>query len=445
MKFIDLLKKKSEKHPETVYIFFRDKKVTFNKFELAVLKLASGLKSLGLEKGDRVGIILPNIPQFPISYHAVLSIGAAAIPINIMSKYPEIRYQMEDSEARAVIFWEGFIHEVLKGVEGLDTCEILISLGKRKYSGIHNFSRIIENSPPFPNMIEVSENDTAVIIYTAGTTGNPRGAELSFRNIYSNAKACSKLLPLTEMDIILGVIPLFHSFGLTAVMNLALITGSSIALLPRFDIEEVLSAISRYRITVFIGVPSMYAQILEYEGAEGFPLSSVKYWIAGGAPFPVEVMEEFEKKFSAVILEGYGLSEASPVVSFNRNYARRKVGSVGLPLDNISMKIVDDSGKELPVGQVGEIVVKGPNVMKGYLNRPEATSRTIKEGWLRTGDLAYMDEDGYYFIVDRKTDMIVKSGFNIYPKEVENILNNYPKIAESAVIGIPSRTYGEEV
>jgi long-chain acyl-CoA synthetase len=291
------------------------------------------------------------------------------------------------------------------------------------------------------------QQDTAVILYTSGTTGSPKGAELTHGGLNRNASAVVDLLALGEDgEVILGALPLFHSFGQTSCLNASVSAGACLTLLPRFDPGNALKIIERDRVTVFQGVPTMYSALLHHADCGRYDVSSLKFCVSGGAALPVEVLRQFEETFGCTVLEGYGLSETSPVASFNHRGRPRKAGSVGTPIAGVEMKVVDDHGRDLSVGEVGEIVIRGHNVMKGYWNNPQATADAIDgDGWFRTGDMARMDEDGYFFIVDRKKDVIIRGGYNVYPREIEDVLYEHPAVREAAVIGVPHDELGEEV
>jgi long-chain acyl-CoA synthetase len=292
----------------------------------------------------------------------------------------------------------------------------------------------------------VDDADTAVILYTSGTTGKPKGAELTHANLAINAQTkVETLIRLSADDVILGALPLFHSFGQTAAMNAGIMAGACLTLLPRFDPAKALQMMERDRVTVFLGVPTMYTAMLSVPEGERPDTSSLRICISGGASLPVEVLRAFEGQFGTKILEGYGLSETSPVASFNHPDRERKPGSIGTPIRDVQMAVVDEQGAELPAGEVGEIVIRGPNVMKGYWRRPDATAEAIRDGWFHSGDLAKVDEDGYFFIVDRKKDLIIRGGYNVYPREVEEVLYEHPAVAEAAVLAIPDAELGEEV
>ncbi|HZE17445.1 MAG TPA: long-chain fatty acid--CoA ligase, partial [Mycobacterium sp.] len=308
------------------------------------------------------------------------------------------------------------------------------------------FEQLLAAAPGEPEDVEREESDTAVILYTSGTTGTPKGAELTHANMLDNCYyGGTELVDVSEQDVILGALPLFHSFGQTCCLNTSVRAGACLTLMPRFDPDKALQIIQRDQVTTFDGVPTMYHAMLNHPERDRYDTSSLRLCVSGGDAMPVEVMRGFEEAFGCMILEGYGLSETSPVASFNQRDRERKPGSIGTPIRGVEMKVVDEHGNELPIGEVGEIVIRGHNVMKGYLNRPDATREVLKDGWLRTGDLARRDADGYFFIVDRKKDMIIRGGYNVYPREIEEVLYEHPAVLQAAVVGIPDEAMGQEV
>jgi long-chain acyl-CoA synthetase len=308
------------------------------------------------------------------------------------------------------------------------------------------FGELLEAVPASPGTVDRDGSDTAVILYTSGTTGKPKGAELTHANLDSNAQVSLELFGITSEDIILGALPLFHAFGQTCTLNTAVASGATLVPVPRFDPERVLATIERDRVTVFAGVPTMFAALLHHPAREQFDTSSLRLCISGGAAMPVEILRGFEATFGSIILEGYGLSETSPLASFSHSDRERKVGSIGTPVEGVEMKVVDGSHNEVPQGESGEIAIRGNNVMKGYWQRPEATAEAIDEdGWFYSGDIGRVDDDGYFFIVDRKKELIIRGGYNVYPREIEEVLYEHPAVQEAAVIGVPDEQMGEEV
>jgi len=441
---VELLDQIVRENPQNPAFVFYDHQISYQRVKEAIDRLAQGLLGLGIAPGDKVALMLPNTPHFPISYYSILKVGAVVVPVNIMLKESDIRYIFEDAQVKAVIAWEGFAGHVLRAAKGLVPSSNLIFLGNKIPRGTRNLIKMIASSSPLDDPQGVSETDTAAILYTAGTTAPPRGAELTHFTMSSNTLACRETLRLTPNDRLLAALPLFHPFGQTMIMNTALTLGATVVLHPKFDPEKVLDSLCRDQITVFAGTPGMFSCLVKIEGSN-YDLSSLRYCLSSGSKLPIQVMKEFEDKFNVRIYEGYGLSETAYVASFNPLDIERREGSVGVPVSGVEMKIFDEYDQELKPGEIGEVVIRGPNVMKGYFNRPEATQEVMKNDWLHTGDLGKMDEDGYFYIIDRKTDLIIKGGFNVYPREVEEVLSRHPKIKEVAVIGVPDPSQGEEI
>ncbi len=384
-----------------------DQTWTYTDLDEQSARVAGFLRAREIQPGDRVGLQLPNLLQFPAIYYGILRVGAVVVPMNPLLKEREVDYYLGDSGA-SLLFDEP--------------------------------SALLPGHTPSYELTERSNDDTAVILYTSGTTGRPKGAELTHFNLARNAEVnVTTLLHLTSDDIVIGCLPLFHSFGQTAAMNSAFAVGASLSLVPKFDPGKVLEIIERDRVTVFQGVPTMYSALLNHPDREKTDLSSIRLCVSGGAPMPVELLHGFEEATGAMILEGYGLSETSPIASFNHPDRPRKPGSIGTALAGVEMKLVNVSEG------VGEIAIKGENIMKGYWGNPAATTEAIRDGWFHTGDLAKQDEDGYFYIVDRKKDLIIRGGLNVYPREVEEVLYEHPAVAEAAVIGVPHESLGEEV
>jgi long-chain acyl-CoA synthetase len=401
----------------------------------AAARVATLLKSFGVEPGDRVGIMLPNVPAFPIAYYGTLAAGAVVVPMNPLLKSREVAYYLGDSGAKVLFAWHGAAGEAAKGAADtgarvVDVADPLLTLA---------------DQDPAQVTADRGDDDDAVILYTSGTTGRPKGAELTHANLTRNAElTATTLLKSSTGDVVMGCLPLFHVFGLTCGLNATVMAGSTLTLLPRFDPGKALEIIQRDRVTIFEGVPTMYAAMLHHTG-ERPDVSSLRLCVSGGAAMPVEVLRGFEEAFGCIILEGYGLSETSPVASFNHPDKVRKPGSIGTPIAGVEMRLIDADGADVPPGEVGEIAIRGHNVMKGYWGRPDANAEAIQDGWFRTGDLAKVDEDGYYYIVDRKKDLIIRGGYNVYPREIEEVLYEHPDVAEAAVIGIPHPELGEDV
>jgi len=445
-----LLEESAEERPEKPALILKDRVLDYAGLRNAAKRFANALVSLGVKPGDKVAVMVPNVPEFVVAYYGILNAGAAVVPLNVLLQGPEVAYHLDDSDAVALVAWEGVLEAAWKGFEGAEGCENLVVVeqpgGKGALEGAHGFDGLLGDHPAEFDMAQTMPDDTAVVIYTSGTTGRPKGAELSHFNLFFNAVyKADKLLKLREDDVGMAVLPLFHIFGQTTVMNASIYKGNTIAMVPRFEPEAALGAIQDFGVTAFVGVPTMYQYLLRHPNADDYDTSSLRLGISGGASMPVEVLKNFEEKFGVVILEGYGLSETSPGTCFNRSAEQRKVGSIGLPFWGIEVKVFDENDAEVPRGERGELVVRGHNVMKGYYKRPDATAEAMKNGWFHTGDIAKMDEDGYFYIVDRVKDMIIRGGYNVYPREVEEVLYEHPGVAEVAVVGAPHEELGEEV
>ncbi|HEU5142919.1 MAG TPA: long-chain fatty acid--CoA ligase, partial [Solirubrobacterales bacterium] len=404
----------------------------------ASARMATVLRDRGVQEGDRVGVMLPNVPQFPVAYYGVLRAGGTVVPMNVLLKRREIAFYLEDSGAKLLLAWHGFAEEARGGAEdaGAELIEVEPS----------SFTQLLGSAEPSPEVAEVADDDTAVILYTSGTTGKPKGAELTHANLITNADVCMRTTSeIGPGDVVFGGLPLFHSFGQTVAMNASLKVGACLSLVPKFDPGEALETMQRDGVTHFYGVPTMFGALLHHPERERFDTSSLRTCITGGASMPVEVLRGFEQAFGCIVLEGYGLSETSPVATSNHPDKERKPGSIGTPIEGVEMRVVDENDNEVAQGEVGEIVIRGHNVMKGYWQRPDATEEAMRGGWFHTGDMARTDEEGYFFIVDRKKDLIIRGGYNVYPREVEEVLYEHPKIREAAVVGVPHDEWGEEI
>jgi long-chain acyl-CoA synthetase len=401
-------------------------------------RVATLLRERGLARGDRVGVMLPNVLEFPQAYYGVLRAGGIVVPMNVLLKRREIAFYLEDSGAKLLLAWHGFLGDATDGAA--DAGADLIAVEPA------DFAATLDRLAPAPEMAAVDDEDTAVILYTSGTTGKPKGAELSHLNLLRNADVSARTnTTVGEGDIVLGALPLFHSFGQTVSMNASVLVGATLTLVPKFDPGEALETMARDGVTHFYGVPTMYGAMLHHPGREEYDLSSLRVCMTGGSSMPVEVLRGFEDAFGTIVLEGYGLSETSPVASCNHPDRETKPGSIGTPIEGVEMRIVDENDAELPQGEIGEIVIRGHNIMKGYWGRPDATAEAMRGGWFHSGDLGKVDEDGYFYVVDRKKDMIIRGGYNVYPREVEELLYEHPAIREAAVLAVPHPEWGEEV
>jgi long-chain acyl-CoA synthetase len=412
--------------------------VSYGRLDELTAQLAGLLRARGIEAGDRVGVMLPNVPEFAIAYYGVLRAGATVVPMNVLLKRREVGFYLSDPEAKLLIAWHGFRDQALAGAEEVGVECLIVEPGE--------FERQLDAADPIDEVTQRSGDDTAVILYTSGTTGTPKGAELTHSNLKRNVDVSIGLFTIGAGDVVLGALPLFHAFGQTCGLNTAIATGACLTLIPRFDPAKALAIIARDHVNVFEGVPTMFSALLHDPASETTDVSSLRVCVSGGAALPVEVLRAFEARFGCVVLEGYGLSETSPVASFNHPDRERTPGSIGTPVEGVEMKLIDDDGAEVAAGEVGEIAIRGHNVMKQYWRRPEATAEAIDaDGWFKTGDMARVDEQGRYFIVDRKKELIIRGGYNVYPREIEEVLYEHPAVREAAVIGIPHSELGEEV
>jgi long-chain acyl-CoA synthetase len=426
------------RHGEWLAVRQGELALTYAELARVAGQAAALLRFAGVEPGGRVALMLPNVMAFPVLFYGSLAAGAAVVPMNPLLKSREVAYYLGDSGASVIFAWEPMADEAAKGAA--DTGAQVIRVAQP------DAQTLLADQKPLADWAERSDDDDAVILYTSGTTGVPKGAELTHANLYKNAEVTTTtLLTAGQGDVIMGCLPLFHVFGLTCGMNASVISGSTLTLLPRFDAAAALEMIGREKVTIFEGVPTMYSALLHSPARASADVSSLRLCVSGGAALPVQVLREFEEAFGSPILEGYGLSETSPVASFNHPDRVRKPGSIGTPIAGVEMRAVDDTGADVPRGEVGEIAIRGHNVMKGYWRKPDATAAAIPDGWFRTGDLARIDEDGYFFIVDRKKELIIRGGYNVYPREIEEALHEHPAVAEVAVVGIPHDSLGEEV
>lgn len=437
------LKQSAQDFPDHPAYIFLGESTTYAELNQQVDYLAAGLAKRGIGKGDAVALLMDNRPRFVSAYYAILRVGAAVVPMNPIYTPREISFILSNSQAKAVIALAALEPVMTSVKEQLPDLELFIYT--EQVGNELTLDQLVAEAEAGFSSPEMSEDDLAVILYTSGTTGQPKGAMLSHRNMASNAEAMGILFELTPEDRVVAVLPMFHVFCMTVCLNGPIRYGATMVIVPRFHPVEVVNTIREQKATCFAGVPTMYNYILQLPNATREDLSSIRLCCSGGASMPVELLHKFEAKYELKILEGYGLSEAAPATAFNPLRGTRKPGSVGIDLPGVTNKVFDPEGNELPPGEVGELVVKGPNVMLGYLGLPEDTRFALKNGWLHTGDLARMDEEGYVYIVDRKKDMILVDGYNVYPREVEEVLYQHPAIIEAAVIGIPDEVHGEAV
>jgi long-chain acyl-CoA synthetase len=426
-------------HPDRIAVRLGDEVVTYRDLDESSARVAGLLAGRGVRPGQPVAIMLPNVPEFAAVYFGVLRAGGIVVPMNPLLKAREVAYYLGDSGAPLIFAWHTTAHEVAAGTSRSGAEAVMLEPG--------TFGDLLAGASPAWDVVDRAADDTAVLLYTSGTTGRPKGAELTHGNLTTNVEVFrDDLMEIGPDDVVFGGLPLFHSFGQTCTLNAAISVGASLSLLPRFDPRQALGLLTQHRATVFAGVPTMYSALLAVPDRDDYDLSTLRLCVSGGAAMPVQVLRQFEKAFGCTVLEGYGLSETSPVASFNPPGRERKAGSIGTPIRGVEMRVVDGNRVELPQGEVGEIAIRGHNIMKGYWNKPEATADVVSaDGWFYTGDLGRVDEDGYYFIVDRKKDLIIRGGYNVYPREIEEVLFEHPDVAEAAVIGVPHPELGEEI
>ena len=463
-----LLEDSAARYPDRVAIVFPgqagDTRLTYAQVNGAANQVANLLVSRGIQPGDKVALSCPNLPYFTIVYFGILKAGATVVPLNVLLKGREVAYHLDDSDAKAYFCFQG-PPELPIGAEGkagfdqTDGCEHFFVItadpaAESPIEGAETMGRAMAQQPPTFDTVETDDDDTAVILYTSGTTGQPKGAELRHRNMRDNALIGKELFgaDAERPDTYLCVLPLFHSFGQTVIQNGAFAFGGTVVMLPRFEAGAALALMDREEVTFFAGVPTMYWGLLGALADSQVDVDKIarnlRIAAAGGSALPVEVHKDFEKKFGVTILEGYGLSETSPVASFSIYGQPPRVGSIGVPIPGVEMKLLKpESWEEIEwtPDAIGEIAIKGHNIMKGYYGRPDATEQAIQDGWFRSGDLARRDEDGWYYIVDRSKDMIIRGGFNVYPREVEEVLMTHPDVSLAAVVGVPHESLGEEV
>jgi long-chain acyl-CoA synthetase len=410
--------------------------------------LAAGLLARGVQPGDAVAVHLPNLPHFLVAYFGLLKAGIRMVPLNPLLKANEIAYHLSDSDSKLLITFEAMLAEAVPGAGERPVFVVTLS-GTPLPPGLHPFTALFATDvigEPGGDIHPTNADDTAVIIYTSGTTGKPKGAELTHFELYMNCTVAGGLFEAQAEDITLGVLPFFHVFGLSSIINVTVRFGGTIAVVPRFEPAAVIDTLERARCTVIGGVPTML-HALALQDTTGRDLSALRVAVSGGSSLPADVMRTFEEKFGIVVLEGYGLSETASTSTFNRSAEERKMLSIGKPIWGVQMRVVDPLDNPLPPGpeNIGELVIRGHNVMKGYLGRPQETAEAFRGGWFHSGDLGYVDSEGYYFVVDRSKDLVIRGGYNVYPREIEEVLFEHPDIVEAAVIGRSDDRLGEEV
>ncbi|MBP1968840.1 long-chain acyl-CoA synthetase [Virgibacillus natechei] len=468
------LEESAERYGEKKALYFEGKELSFQELYSQSKKMANYMQSLGLRKGDKVAVMLPNSPQAVISYYATLMAGAIVVQTNPLYKERELEYQLKDSGASFIVCLDILLprvtnvrgntelkHTIVTGIKDyLPFPKNLVYpfIQKKQYNMVvkveqseetHVWKQMIAQTSENYDEVEIDPvEDLALLQYTGGTTGNPKGVMLTHYNLVANVQMCKAWLHKTKdgEEIVLGVLPFFHVYGMTTVMNMSIMQGSKMILLPNFDAEKVLKTIEKLKPTLFPGAPTIYVGLLSHPDLNKYDLSSIQACISGSAPLPIDVQEQFEKITGGSLVEGYGLTESSPVTHANFVWGNRVNGSIGVPWPDTDSKIFSmESGEEANTGEVGEIAVKGPQIMRGYWNNQEETDNVLKNGWLYTGDLGYVDEDGYFYVVDRKKDIIIAGGYNIYPREVEEVLYEHECIQEAVVAGIPDPYRGETV
>ena len=438
----DLLIERAGEHPEKVFLFWEDETFTYGQLLEKARQIASGLLKKGLQKGDNVCIFASNRPEYIFTIFGCAFSGTVLTPINTQFKSEEAKYIINNCEAKILVTQPEFMKVIEKIRPECETLKEVIMLDDfipdtTSFKDLYDDTDLLEQ--------EVEENDSACIIYTSGTTGHPKGVILTHHNYMVNSDQIVKWTRMTEEDRFMCILPLFHVNGQVVTVIAPLYAGASMLLVSRFSPKDFLPKLEQFEISSFSAVPTIYAILNNLPDAEDYNLSKLRFCICGAAPMPVRLINSFERKYSAFILEGYGLSEATCVCSINPLDNKRKVGSIGFPLPGQEIRIVDKNDEDMESGQVGEIIIKGENVMKGYYNDPEATKETLKNGWLHTGDLGYQDKNGYLFIEGRKKDMIIRGGENIYPREIEEVIAQHSQVKETAVVGIPDKIWGEEV
>ena len=459
-----LLEDSAQQYPAREAIVLGDTRLTYAQVNGAANMIANLLVSRGIKHGDKVALSCPNLPYFTIVYFGILKAGATVVPLNVLLKGREVAYHLTDAEAKAFFCFQGtpelpIGEEGYAGFQQAEQCTEFFMItadpaAASPIEGTETMGAAMASQPPAFETVQTDEDDTAVILYTSGTTGQPKGAELRHRNMRDNALSGEALFGANaeDPDTYLCVLPLFHSFGQSVIQNGGFAYGGTVVMLPRFEAGPALQLMAQNKVTFFAGVPTMYWALLGALDDSGVDVKqlaeNLRVAAAGGSALPVEVHKEFEARFGVTILEGYGLSETSPVASFSPHGEPARAGSIGTPIPGVEMKLIKpDTWDEIEPGPdaVGEIAIKGHNIMKGYYNRPEATDESIQDGWFRSGDLGRKDEDGWYYIVDRSKDMIIRGGFNVYPREIEEVLLTHPDVSLAAVIGVPHESHGEEI
>jgi len=457
-----LLEDSARRHPDRDAVVLGETRLTYAQVNAMANQVANLLVSRGIQPGDKVALSCPNLPYFPVIYYGILKAGAVVVPLNVLLKGREVAYHLGDAEAKAYFCFQGtpdlpMGEEGKKGFDAADGCEHFLLVmadpaAPASVEAAETFGQALSGQSPEFEPVTTAETDTAVILYTSGTTGQPKGAELSHSNLVMNAVTCNRLFgaDATFHERHLLTLPLFHSFGSTVQMNAGFSVGATLVLLPRFDAEQAVTLLDKEEITFFAGVPTMWWGLLGALDGSGVDVKKIaanlRIAVSGGASLPVEIIKQVKDRFGVTVLEGYGLSETSPVATFSDPERDPRPGSIGIPIWGVELKLIDGDWKTVEgADEVGEIAIRGHNIMKGYYNRPEATAEVMRDGWFRSGDLARRDEDGFYYIVDRAKDMIIRGGFNVYPREVEEVLMTHEAVSLAAVVGVPHESHGEEI
>lgn len=442
MKLYENLLNAAKENPDRIATEFMGAQFPYSMVAHEATCLAAGLVSLGIKPGQSIGCMLPNVPPFVAVHYGTLMAGCVFVPLNVMLTGPEVKFLVEDSDIRVIVVYEMFLPAVNDALAGMANPPRVFVVGANT-GAFHPYHELLKQDDSF-RPVDVDENLPIQTLYTSGTTGKPKGAQITNANIIANLDMFESVMPFGEDDKSLCVLPMFHVFALNGVLNACIRSRTTIQMHPRFDVDSCMRSLIEDGITTFAAVPTMYFYLLKHPRVSELRTSKLKWCVSGGAAMPVEVMTQWEKATGVPILEGFGMTETTVSVCINRP-EHRKVGSIGQPFQGVDMRIFDENDKEVPNGDVGELVIKSPNIMKGYLNQPEANAEAFKEGWFHTGDMGYRDDDGFYYIVDRKKDMIIKGGFNVYPREIEEAIYQLPEVAEAAVIGVFDEVKGEHI
>lgn len=454
-----ILEDSARRYPTKDAFILNDAHFSYEQINQAANQIAHGLQSIGIKKGDKVALSCPNLPYFPMAYFGILKAGAVVVPLSILLKREEVEYHLQNSDAKVLLSFEGtpqlpLLEENYAGFQKVDSCEHLIVITANPVApspieGLQTLASLMHGQSSDFETEATGAEDTAVIVYTSGTTGKPKGAQLTHSNILLNTILCSNnILKGNTDDKMLVALPLFHIFSMVVVMNASIYTGGTGILLPRFEPEAALATMQKHGISIFAGVPTMYWALVNHK-SEKIDFNTItqklKVCVSGGASLPVQVLKDFEARFGVKVQEGFGMSEGSPVITFNHLEIGIKAGSIGTPVWGVEVKVVDENGHEVPIGEKGELIYRGHNVMKGYYKNDAANAETIKNGWLHSGDVAIQDEDGFFYIVDRIKEMIIRGGLNVYPREVEELMMKHEAVSLVAVIGVPDEESGEEI